>query len=196
MIFTPTKLADAYLIDLKQLTDDRGFFARAWCQQEFAAHQLTSQVVQCNVSFNPRKGTLRGMHYQAAPYAEAKLIRCTMGALYDVIIDLRPDSLTYLQWLGVELTASNRSMLYVPEGFAHGYLTLTDDTEAFYQVSQFYHPQAEGGVRWNDPVFGITWPEVGQRIISTKDQHWPDYVPQSHRRQFTAVASSREEGPQ
>jgi dTDP-4-dehydrorhamnose 3,5-epimerase len=188
VIFTPTKLLDAYIIDLHKLSDDRGFFARAWCQKEFEAHRLTSQVVQCNVSFNPHQGTLRGMHFQVAPYAEAKLIRCTQGALYDVIIDLRAQSPTYMQWLGVELTAGNRRMLYVPEGFAHGYQTLTADTEAFYQVSQFYHPEAEGGVRWNDPAFGIDWPETAHRLISTKDQNWPDYVPQ-HQPQTSHVVA-------
>jgi dTDP-4-dehydrorhamnose 3,5-epimerase len=139
------------------------------------------------MAFNPTKGTLRGMHYQAAPYAEAKIVRCTQGALYDVIIDLRPHSPTYMQWLGVELTADNRTMLYVPEGFAHGYQTLTDDTEAFYQMSQFYHPEAARGVRWNDPVFGIAWPAVSHRLISTKDESWPDYVPQCQSQKSHAV---------
>jgi dTDP-4-dehydrorhamnose 3,5-epimerase len=188
VIFTPTQLPGAYIIDLKKLSDARGFFARAWCQNEFDAHRLSTRVVQCNMSFNPTKGTLRGMHYQAVPYAEAKLIRCTQGALYDVIIDLRPHSPTYMQWLGVELTADNRTMLYVPEGFAHGYQTLTDDTEAFYQVSQFYHPEAERGVRWNDPVFGIDWPAVSPRLMSAKDESWPDYVPQYQSRTSHAVA--------
>lgn len=178
MIFTPTRLPGAYLIDLEKHVDERGFFARAWCQREFAAHGLTARVVQCNLSYNPRKGTLRGMHYQVAPHAEAKLVRCIRGAIYDVIIDLRPDSPTYMQWLGVELTADNRRLLFVPEGFAHGFQTLADDTEVFYQVSAFYHPEAERGVRWNDPLFGIVWPEVEQRLISPKDQSWPDYQPQ------------------
>lgn len=194
MIFTPTKLPDVYLIDLEQRTDRRGFFARSWCQHEFAAHRLNTKIVQCNVSFNPTQGTLRGMHYQAAPYAEAKLVRCTMGALYDVILDLRPDSPTYLEWLGVELSAHNRRMLYVPEGIAHGYQTLLDNTEVFYQVSQFYHPQAEGGVRWNDPAFGIVWPETSHRIISEKDQRWPDYVPQGQGK-FMALSPAVEESP-
>jgi len=176
MIFKETRLKGAFIIELEQLKDERGFFARAWCQKEFEAHGLTPRLVQCNISFNKRRGTLRGMHYQAAPYEEAKLVRCTRGAVYDVIIDLRPDSPTYKQWIGVELTADNRRMLYVPEGFAHGYQTLTDNAEVFYQVSQFYSPESERGVRWNDPAFGIEWPEADVRIISAKDQSWPDYA--------------------
>jgi dTDP-4-dehydrorhamnose 3,5-epimerase len=178
VIFTTTKLLGAYIIDLDKRSDDRGFFARAWCQKEFEAHHLTARSIQCNLSFSPKKGTLRGMHYQVAPYEEAKLVRCTQGALYDVIIDLRSSSSTYLQWIGVELTAENRRMLFVPEGFAHGFQTLMDNTEAFYQVSQFYHPEAERGVRWNDPVFAIEWPDVCQRSMSVKDMHWPDFAPQ------------------
>lgn len=174
MIFTETKLPGAYLIDIEKREDQRGFFARAWCQQEFEAHGLVPRVVQTNISFNKCQGTLRGMHYQAAPYAETKLVRCTRGAIYDVIIDLRPDSPTYKQWLGVELTAENYRMLYVPEGFAHGFQTLADNVEVTYQVSQFYTPQAEGGLRYNDPAFGIEWP-VQVQVISDKDQNWPDF---------------------
>ena len=174
MIFTETKLPGAYLIDIEKRADQRGFFARGWCQKEFEAHDLIPRVVQTNISLSKRKGTLRGMHYQVAPYAEAKLVRCTRGALYDVIIDLRPDSPTYMQWLGVELSAENYKMLYVPEGFAHGFQTLVDNTEVTYQVSQFYTPEAEGGVRYNDPAFGIEWP-LEVQVISDKDQSWPDY---------------------
>jgi dTDP-4-dehydrorhamnose 3,5-epimerase len=174
VIFTETKLPGAYLIDIEKRADQRGFFARGWCQKEFEAHDLIPRVVQTNISLSKRKGTLRGMHYQVAPYAEAKLVRCTRGALYDVIIDLRPDSPTYMQWLGVELSAENYKMLYVPEGFAHGFQTLVDNTEVTYQVSQFYTPEAEGGVRYNDPAFGIEWP-LEVQVISDKDQSWPDY---------------------
>jgi dTDP-4-dehydrorhamnose 3,5-epimerase len=176
MIFTETKLPGAYLIDVEKRGDHRGFFARAWCQQEFEEHDLVPRVVQANISFNKRKGTLRGMHYQVAPYAETKLVRCVRGALYDVIIDLRPDSPTYMQWLGVELTDENYRMLYVPEGFAHGFQTLMDNTEATYQVSQFYTPGAEGGVRYDDPAFGIEWP-IDVQVISDKDGSWPNYSP-------------------
>ena len=176
MIFTETKLAGAYLIELEKRGDERGFFARAWCRNEFEQHGLVSRLVQVNLSSNNKAGTLRGMHYQKAPDEETKLIRCTRGALYDVIIDLRPDSPTYKEWLGVELTAGNHRMLYVPKNFAHGFQTLEDDTEAIYQVSQFYAPQSEGGVRWNDPAFGIEWPLPAQ-VISDKDQNWPDFKP-------------------
>jgi dTDP-4-dehydrorhamnose 3,5-epimerase len=176
MIFTKTKLADAYLIDVEPHEDERGFFARAWCEQEFAEHGLETKVVQCNVSYNRLRGTLRGMHFQAPPHEEVKLVRCTRGAIYDVIVDLRPDSPTFKQWLGVELTADNRRVLYVPKGFAHGYQTLTDDSEVFYQVSEFYTPSAEGGVRWNDPAFGIEWPEPERALLSNRDMHWPDFA--------------------
>jgi dTDP-4-dehydrorhamnose 3,5-epimerase len=170
-----TKLAGAFLIDLERRSDDRGFFARTFCQQEFEAHGLNAQVVQCNVSFNKRKGTLRGMHYQAAPFAEAKLVRCTSGSIYDVIIDLRPASATFKQYLAVELSAENRRMLYIPEDFAHGFQTLQDDTEIFYQMAQRYSPEHARGVRWNDPAFGIEWPE-GERIIIERDRNYPDFV--------------------
>lgn len=178
MIFTETKLPGAYLIDVEKREDHRGFFARAWCQREFEEHHLVPRVVQANISFNKQKGTLRGMHYQLAPHAETKLVRCVRGALYDVIIDLRPDSSTYMQWLGVELTAEDYRMLFVPEGFAHGFQTLVDNTEATYQVSQFYTPGAEGGVRYDDPAFGIEWP-IDVQVISDKDRSWPNYTPGS-----------------
>jgi dTDP-4-dehydrorhamnose 3,5-epimerase len=175
MIFTEMKLRDAFLIDLEPIEDERGFFARAWCEQEFEEHGLETTIAQCNVSYNQRQGTLRGMHFQAAPYEEVKLVRCTRGAIYDVIIDLRPDSPTHKQWLGVELTAENRRGLYVPKGFAHGYQTLTAGSEIFYHVSQVYTPDAEGGVRWNDPAFNIEWPDPDGALLSDKDKRWPDY---------------------
>ncbi|SRR5579884_1691307 len=173
MIFTETKLKGAYLIDLERLEDERGYFARSWCQREFLNHGLDPKVVQCNVSFNKKKGTLRGMHYQLPPFAEAKLVRCTRGALYDVIIDLRPNAPTFLQWMAVELTAENARMLYIPKGFAHGFQTVEDNTEVFYQMSEFYSPESARGVRWNDPLFKITWPDA-ERTISAKDQQYED----------------------
>ncbi len=174
MIFEETKLRGAYLIKLQELADDRGFFARSWCQREFEQRGLVAHVVQANLSFNRKKGTLRGMHYQLAPYEETKLVRCTRGAIYDVIIDLRPRSATYRQWIGAELTDANRHMLFVPEGFAHGFQSLADNTEVSYQVSQFYTPGAEQGARYDDPAFGISWP-LDVRMISDKDARWPDY---------------------
>ena len=177
MIFTPTELDGAYLVDLELRSDERGFFARAWDRVEFAEHGLSTELAQCNLSFNDRKGTLRGMHFQVDPHAEVKLVRCTRGAIYDVIVDLRPDSPTWKRWLGVELTADNRRALYVPEGFAHGYQTLVDETETYYHVSAFYAPGAEGGVRWNDPAFGIEWPDPEPSVMSDKDRSWPDYRP-------------------
>jgi dTDP-4-dehydrorhamnose 3,5-epimerase len=175
MIFTPLELDGAYIVDLELREDERGFFARTWCGDEFEAHGLNAAVVQCNLSFNHRRGTLRGMHFQRPPHGEAKLIRCTRGAIFDVIVDLRAHSGTYARWLGVELSADNRRALYVPEGFAHGYQTLVDDTETLYQVSEAYTPAAEGGVRWDDPAFRIEWPPVERLTISEKDRTWPDY---------------------
>jgi dTDP-4-dehydrorhamnose 3,5-epimerase len=175
MIFTETRLPGAYVIEPQLLQDERGFFARSWCQREFESHGLTSRVVQANISYNKRKGTLRGMHYQLAPHAEAKLVRCTRGAILDVIADLRPDSETAGQWIAVELTADNRRMLYVPEGFAHGFQTLVDDTEVTYQVTEFYTPGAERGVRYDDPALGISWP-LEVTVISEKDRSWPAYA--------------------
>jgi dTDP-4-dehydrorhamnose 3,5-epimerase len=174
MIFSETKLQGAFIIDPEKLEDERGFFARSWCQREAAAYGLLPQWVQCNVSFNKKKATLRGMHYQCAPSEEAKLVRCTRGAIYDVIIDLRPASSTYRQWLAVELTAENRCVLYIPEGFAHGFLTLDDNTEIFYQMSEFYAPVCARGVRWNDPAFGIKWP-IEATVISSRDRSYPDF---------------------
>lgn len=177
MIYNELELPGAFVIDLEPIEDDRGFFARAWSEAELRERRLTARTVQCNLSYNRRRGTLRGMHYQAAPHEEAKFVRCIRGSLLDVIVDIRPGSPTYLRWMGIELTASNRRMLYVPEGFAHGFQTLEDDTEAFYQVSEFYTPEAERGARWNDPLFAIEWPEVEERTISPKDAGWPDYQP-------------------
>lgn len=174
MLFEKTALEGGYIIDVKEIADDRGFFARAWCQHEFEEHGLTSKLAQANISFNRYKGTLRGLHYQASPHEEAKLVRCTKGGIFDVMVDLRPASSTYGKWVGVELTAENHRMLLVPEGFAHGFQTLQDDTEVFYQVSEFYTPDAEQGARYDDPTFEIAWPlEVS--VISDKDASWPAY---------------------
>jgi dTDP-4-dehydrorhamnose 3,5-epimerase len=171
MKFTETKLKGAFIIELEERTDSRGFFARTFCAREFEEHGLKPAVVQCNMSFNHKKGTMRGMHYQIAPATEAKLVRCTRGAVYDVIVDMRPNSPTYLEHIGVELTADNRKALYVPEMFAHGYLTLTDGAEVFYQVSEFYTPGTERGLRYNDPALKIEWP-VAIEVISEKDAAW------------------------
>jgi dTDP-4-dehydrorhamnose 3,5-epimerase len=173
-MFIETSLKGAFVIDLERREDDRGFFARSFCQREFAEHGLEVQVAQCNVSFNERKGTLRGMHYQVSPFEEAKLVRCTMGGIYDAIIDLRQSSSTYRQSFCVELSARNHRMLYVPCGFAHGFQTLEPDTEVFYQMSQFYSAEHSRGVRWNDSTFGIKWPP-DERIISERDQRYPDF---------------------
>lgn len=175
MDFTPTGIAGAWQIDPVRLTDDRGFFTRVWCDDEAVAHGLNPAVRQCNVSFNPKAGTLRGLHFQRAPHAEAKLIRCTAGAVFDVLVDLRPDSPTFKRWYGAELTAGNHRMLYVPEGCAHGYLTLVDGAEVFYQVSTKYAPQAADGVRWDDPAFGIAWPHP-VRQIHPRDRDYPDFA--------------------
>ncbi len=175
MICTETKLKGAFLIEPERLEDERGFFARTWCQREFAALGLEPAWVQSSISFNKSKATLRGMHYQAAPYEETKLVRCTAGAIYDVIVDLRPGSETYRQWLGVELTAANRCLLYIPQGVAHGFETLTDDAEVFYEISEFYHPESARGVRWDDPALGIEWPLKAQ-ILSDRDRSYPDYI--------------------
>jgi dTDP-4-dehydrorhamnose 3,5-epimerase len=177
MDFIATELEGAYVIELSRIGDERGFFARAFCSESFARQGLAAAFVQCNVAFNKHEGTLRGMHYQRQPHAEVKLVRCTRGAVFDVIIDLRPQSPTFTRWIGVDLTEDNQRMLYVPEGFAHGYQTLTDSSEIFYQVSRPYAPTHEAGVRWDDPVFGIRWPDTPRRIISPKDQGWPDFRP-------------------
>jgi len=174
LTFTETKLPGAFVIEPEMHEDDRGFFARTFCRREFEARGLNPQVVQCNVSFNKRKGSLRGMHFQASPYSEAKLVRCTAGSIYDVIIDLRPSSSAFRKHFGIELSARNRKMLYIPEEFAHGFQTLEDDTEVFYQMSQYYSPEHSRGVRWDDPAFGISWPP-GERIIIERDRTYPDF---------------------
>jgi dTDP-4-dehydrorhamnose 3,5-epimerase len=172
--FVPTSLGGAYIVDPEPRNDDRGFFARTWCQKEFEAHGLNPRLVQCNISFNRRKGTWRGMHYQEPPHEEAKLVRCTMGSICDVIVDLRPGSPTFRSHVTVTLSAENRKMLYIPEGFAHGFLTLEDNTEIFYQMSEFYAPESARGFRWNDPYFGIRLPlEVA--VISERDRNLPDF---------------------
>ncbi len=174
MRFIETQLPDAFVIEPERLEDERGFFARTWDSREFEAHGLNPGLAQCSISFNKTKGTLRGMHYQVAPHEEAKLVRCTMGAIYDVIVDLRPASPTFRQWIAIELTAPNRKMLYVPEGLAHGFQTLDDSSEVFYQMSEFYHPECARGLRWDDPAFDISWPLPFQ-IISAQDRSYPDY---------------------
>lgn len=181
MIFTKTTLDGACVVDLEPRIDERGFFARGWCRREFEEQGLAAEFVQGNVSYTGRKGTIRGLHYQVAPCREAKLVRCIRGAIWDVIIDLRPDSRTYLEWLGLELTAENRRQVYIPEGFAHGYQTLADESEILYQVTAFYAPEAERGIRWNDPRFDIRWPEA-DRSMSPKDAGWPDFAQEPDRR--------------
>jgi dTDP-4-dehydrorhamnose 3,5-epimerase len=179
MRFRPTKLKGAYTIELEKRGDDRGFFARFFCEREFAGAGIPTPIVQINNSLSAKAGTLRGLHYQLLPAAEIKVVRCIRGALYDVIVDLRPDSPTFGQWFGAELTADNRLMMYAPRGFAHGLITLTDDTEAFYLVSNFYGPQEERGIRYNDPRFKIAWP-IAPVEISDKDKSWPDFDPGFH----------------
>ena len=176
MRFVETKVAGAFLIEPEPIADERGFFARVFCREEFTANGLNPDLAQGNVSWNHAKGTLRGMHYQAAPHQEAKLVRCTRGAIWDVALDLRPGSPTYLAWDGYELSDANRSMLYVPEGCAHGFLTLTDGAEVTYQMSAPYAPAAARGVRWDDSAFGIDWPgEVV--VINQRDASYPDMEP-------------------
>jgi len=175
MIFRDTPLGGAFIVDIERREDNRGFFARTWCLREFEAHGLNPRLVQCSISFNARKGTLRGMHYQTKPFEEAKLVRCTAGSLCDVIVDLRRDSTTFRHHLSVILSAENRTMLYVPEGFAHGFLTLEDDTEVHYQISEFHAPDHARGIRWNDPALAISWPaEV--KVISDRDRNYPDFL--------------------
>ena len=176
MKFIETKLKGAYVIEIEPIVDHRGFFARSWCEQEFRDRGLNPSLVQCNISFNTKKGTLRGMHYQTKPYEEAKLVRCTQGAIYDVIIDIRPESATFKKWFAVELSGNNHKMLYIPEGFAHGFQTLKDNTEVFYQMSEFYHPSGVRGIRWDDPEFQIKW-RLENKIISERDlsySFWQD----------------------
>jgi dTDP-4-dehydrorhamnose 3,5-epimerase len=176
MRFIPTRVDGAFVVEPEPVGDERGSFARLWCTREFAAHGLNAAFVQCNGSFSAGRGTLRGLHYQAEPYGEVKLVRCTSGAIFDVVVDVRPASPTFKAWFGVELTAQNRAMLYVPEGCAHGYMTLEDNAEVMYPVTQPYQPQAERGVRWDDPAFGIDWPDGGPTTVSAKDRSWADFV--------------------
>jgi dTDP-4-dehydrorhamnose 3,5-epimerase len=173
MIFNETKLQGVYEIHLEPHRDERGFFARSWCTEDFEQHGLNSVTVQCNVAFNEKKGTLRGLHYQGEPHPEAKLVRCTQGAIYDVVVDLRPGSSSFRKWIGVVLTAANRNMIYVAEGCGHGLLTLEDRTEVFYQMSEFYYPELSRGVRWNDPTFQVEWPSQPM-VMSDRDRNYPD----------------------
>lgn len=174
MLFHQANLPDVYEIQIEPHLDERGFFARTWCKKEFEANGLNSALVQCSISFNKKKGTLRGIHYQAEPYAEAKLVQCTRGAIYDVVVDLRRSSPAFKNWVAVVLTDENRKALYIPEGCAHGFLTLEHDTEVLYQMSEFYHAESARGVRWNDPAFGVTWPG-NVEVISERDRNYPDF---------------------
>lgn len=176
IVFRETKLKNVFVIEPERFDDERGFFARSFSDKEFAAHGINSRLVECNISFNKKKHTIRGMHFQSAPYGQAKLVRCTQGAIYDAVIDLRPDSPTYKDWISAELTAENRLMLFVPEGCAHGFQTLADETEVFYQVSAHYMPASCGGVRWDDPAFKVEWPEAAARIINERDRQYADFV--------------------
>jgi len=177
MKFVETAVAGAWLVELEPLVDHRGFFARVWSDDAFAERGLTTRFVQCNTAYSQRAGTVRGLHYQVQPFADAKLIRCIRGAVFDVIVDVRPESPTYLRWWGVKLSEDNRRLLYVPPGCAHGYQALCDDTEVMYPVSAPYAASAERGVRWDDPLFGIEWPDTVDRLVSAKDAAWPDFVP-------------------
>lgn len=174
MRFIETKLKGAYVIELEQKTDERGYFTREFCQKEFETHGLNTNIAQCNISYSKRNGTLRGLHFQYHPYEEVKVLLCLSGSLYDVIVDLRPQSPTFKQWNGVVLKSETRQLLYIPKGFAHGFLTLEDNTEAFYHVSEFYNPEHEGGVRWNDPAFNIIWP-IQPTVISQRDKTFADF---------------------
>lgn len=172
MIFTQTKLKDAFILDIEKKEDERGFFARTYCKNEFGENGISFTPVQANISYNRLNHTLRGMHYQVSPYEEAKLVSCVNGGIYDVIIDMRPDSPTCDQWIGVELTAENHRMLYIPEGFAHGFITLKRETQVIYMMSEFYTPGSGAGLKWNDPYYNIIWPEKPE-VISEKDKNWP-----------------------
>ncbi|HEY1714368.1 MAG TPA: dTDP-4-dehydrorhamnose 3,5-epimerase [Solirubrobacteraceae bacterium] len=175
MIFAATRLNDAVIIDVERHGDERGYLARTFCEEEFADHGLATRFVQSSTIVSPRRHTLRGLHYQRAPHREVKLVRCIRGAARVTIVDLRPESPSYIQWLGVELSQDNGRLLYVPEGCAQGYQTLADDTEVLYQMTHHYVPDAATGVRWDDPAFGIEWPPAAERIISARDGAWPDY---------------------
>jgi dTDP-4-dehydrorhamnose 3,5-epimerase len=174
MIFRETKLKGSFVIEGERYEDERGYFSPIWSAHQFEAHGLVPSVAECNVSFNSKKGTLRGMHFQNQPFAQAKLVRCARGAVYDVALDLRPESETFKQWIAVNLTANNSLMFYIPKGFAHGFQTLEDESEVVYQMSDVYNPEAAGGVRWNDPTFGIKWPDA-ERIIIARDRDYPDF---------------------
>ena len=173
MTFLETPLNGAFVVDLEPKADERGFFVRVWCEEEFAAHGLDATVAQASLSYNRCRGTLRGLHYRVAPHAESKIVRCIRGAIYDVVVDLRPGSASYCQWFSVELTSDNRKSIYIPEGCAHGFQTLEDDTEVLYLMSKRYAPEAERGLRWDDRAIGITWPDVKTRIMSERDRNWP-----------------------
>lgn len=175
MTFHKTKISGAFEVRPERKPDERGFFARTWCQKEFGDHGLDANLVQCSISYSTLRGTLRGMHYQAAPFAETKIVRCTQGAIYDVVLDLRPQSTTFRDWIALILTAENRNMVYVPKGCAHGFLTLQDQTEVCYQMSEFYNAESARGVRWDDPAFRIVWPEKVQ-VISERDRMYPDFA--------------------
>jgi len=175
IIFRETKLKGAFVIEPEKFPDDRGFLARSFSLTEFEEHGLDPHMAECNISFSKKQYTLRGMHFQKDEHAQAKLVRCTKGSVFDVIIDLRPDSPTFKQWIGIKLTEENRLLLYVPKGFAHGFLTLDDDTEVFYQISNVYKRESEGGVRWNDPCFGIDWPATDGLTINSRDQNYEDF---------------------
>ena len=177
MKFLPTDVSGIWIVEQERHADERGWFARTWCAEEFQQRGLNPNLSQCSSSFNKRKGTLRGMHWQAAPHEEAKLVRCTRGAMFDVALDLRPGSATFKRWVGVELTADNGRALYIPEGCAHGFQTLMDDTEVFYQISVPWHPDSSRGTRWDDPAIGIRWPLANAAILSQKDRHLPVLTP-------------------
>jgi len=176
MKFEPTEIPGVHVVELQPFADERGFFARAWCKREFESHGLAGEAAQMNISVNRRKHTLRGFHYQVAPHQEDKLLRCVRGAVHDVVVDLRPDSPTYKRYVSVLLSGASYRMVLVPKGCANAFLTLEDDCEVTYLVSQFYAPQAERGVRWNDPAFGVDWPVAEPAVISEKDRSWPDFV--------------------
>ena len=180
MLFTESPLAGAHVVDIEPIEDERGMFARSWCPDDFSLHGLDPRLAACNISFNQANGTLRGMHYQASPHEEAKLVRCTAGAIYDVIVDLRPDSPTFCRWFAVELTAHNRTALYVPSGFANGFQTLEPESEVLYLMSTPYVVEAARGVRWDDPAFAIDWPPAARRVISERDRTYPDFVSEAH----------------
>jgi dTDP-4-dehydrorhamnose 3,5-epimerase len=177
MLFVQTPLAGAYVIETESIPDERGFFARTFCRNQFTAQGLNPNLAQCNISFNKLRGTLRGMHYQKSPYQETKLVRCTQGAIYDVIIDLRRDSTTFTRWFGIELNTDNRKAIYVPEGFAHGFISLKDNTEVLYQMSEFFNGEYAAGVRWDDPMFSIQWP-IEVMVISERDLAYLDFIAQ------------------